>query len=182
VKITSQNPSPLVLNQPTGIVLGGIGFDNRTLKIKIEGDEIKSPVIQSNSIAFQYTAKKDKPRLIIYDEKDVEIVKYDLITAPAETDEDQPEETDEDQPASTVTVTGIAPDKLVIGQQIEITITGTGLDAVSVIKVSDEVIEEITKTDTSIKFNYTATTTDSAVVVGLGDKEKELFNKSIPVS
>jgi hypothetical protein len=86
IKITSQNPTALVLNKPTGIVLGGINFDNRKLKIKIEGEEIKSPVIQANSIAFQYTAIKDKPQLIIYDEKDVEVIKYDLITSPAETD------------------------------------------------------------------------------------------------
>jgi hypothetical protein len=82
-------------------------------------------------------------------------------------------------------VTGIAPDNLVLNKETEITITGTGLDTASVIKVWDVMIEDskiIKKTDTPIKFNHTAKVAGSAVVVGLDDNETELFSKSIPVS
>ncbi|MGC4103096.1 IPT/TIG domain-containing protein [Ferruginibacter sp.] len=81
VKITSCNPATLPLNQAVNVVLSGTGFDNRVLKLKIDGTEIANFTTQPNSIVFNYTATTAKPQLIIYDEKNTELVRFELSAA-----------------------------------------------------------------------------------------------------
>lgn len=173
VKITSTNPKSLPLNKEAAIVLSGIGFDSRTLKFTIDGEEITGAVIQPNSIAFTYKATKEKPQLIVYDEKGVELLKYDLIA------------TDETAiPAPIVTVTGIAPASFPVNTATEITIDGTGLDTAElVIKVADAEIPNanISISTTAVKFNYTAATVGPISIVVIDDKATELYNGELTV-
>jgi hypothetical protein len=172
LKITSITPARLPLDQEIDVVVSGVGFENRILKIKIDGEEIKEAVIQPNSIVFKYKAGKDKPKpqLIIYDDKGVEITKYDLLTISA------------DEPATTVSVTDISPVTLVVNTETEINITGMGLDtATLVIKAGDNTIpdSDIIKTADSIKFKYLATAAGNIDFVVLDDKGNELIKKTI---
>jgi hypothetical protein len=172
LKITSTNPAILPLNTETEIVISGMGFGGRTLKLKIEGEEIKGAIINPNSIVFKYTATKDKPQLFIYDEKGVEICKHEFVTSG----------TNAPQPAI---VTDITPANLTINTATEITIAGTGLDtATLVVKVEGAIIPDagITKTAGTIKFSHTAAAAGNIAVVVEDDKGTVLLNKTITVA
>ena len=174
VKITSTIPEVLPLNDETQIVLSGSGFGNRTLKLSIDGEEISNALIQPNAIVFKYKAIKEKSQFIIYDEKGVEITKYELIAA---------NKTEEQPP--TATVTAITPDSITVNVATEIIIAGTGLNTAKlVIKVDEAVIAEteLTKSADSIKFSYTTIAAGNIVVRVLNAKDEEVFNKSITVT
>jgi hypothetical protein len=173
LKITSTNPAKLPLNAETEVVVSGFGFDNRTLKLKIDAEEISGAVIKPNSIVFKYTATKVKPQLVIYDEKGVEIIKYDLLT------------TGTDVATNPVTVTDIAPASLTVNVASEITITGTGLDTASLtIRADDTEIDQsgITKTESNIKFNYTASAAGDIIFVVLDEEGNVMITKTITVT
>ena len=173
IKITSTNPAKLPLNIETEVVVSGFGFDNRTLILKIDGEEISGAEIKPNSIVFKYTAAKVKPQLVIYDEKGVEIIKYDLLT------------TGTDEAASTVTVSDITPASLTVNVATEITITGTGLDSASLtIRADDTEIDQsgISKTADNIKFEYTASAAGDIIFEVLDAEGNELISKTITVT
>ena len=173
LKITSIYPAKLPLNTETEVVVSGFGFDNRTLKLKINGEEITGADVQSNSIVFKYTATKEKPQLVIYDENSVEIIKYDLLT------------TGTDVAASSVTVTDITPASLTVNVATEITITGTGLDSAALtIRAGETEIDQasMTKTAGNIKFNYTAIVAEDIIFEVLDAEGNELITKTITVT
>ena len=171
LKITSVYPAVLPLGKETEVIVSGIGFDSRTLKLKIDTEDITGAVVLPNSIVFKCTATTDKPVLFIYDEKGVEVAKYDLKAEGATT------------PLTTPTVTDIAADNLTANTAGEITITGTGLDtAVLVIKVNGTQIADtdvVSKAADTVKFNYTATAAGDVAVSVTDDKGTELMNKTL---
>lgn len=170
VKITSVHPVILEMNVETELVISGIGFENRTIKIKIDGQDIKDPDIQPNAITFKYTATAEKPMMVLSDEKGAEIAKYELKVAPATT---------------AITVTGISPANLALNTPATISIVGTGLDTAGiVVKAGNDVIADadITKTATSISFSYKAATAGDLVVAVTDASGNALSSQTITVA
>ncbi len=151
ITITSVSPDPLPLNLEVAMVISGEGFANRTLTIKIDGEEIEEVLVKPNALLFSYTALKEKPEMILYDEKNVEIIKYTLITETASTVQPIP---------ALVKVDTVDPATIVVGKQVIITINGSGLQADAiVVKMGDAVITNFTGSTTTITFTYTASET-----------------------
>lgn len=172
IKITSVNPKQLPLNIETAVVLSGSGFENRILKVEIDKQEIKDIEIQPNSFAFIYTATSLKPALVIYDEKGVELLKYDLITM-------------DSIPSTAIAITDISPIDLKLNKANDITITGTGLDStILTVKIGDTIVAEtdISKSSTSLKFSYTPLVAGDVIVVVKDGNDIELFNKTLMIS
>jgi IPT/TIG domain len=155
VKISDALPNPFPLNTPTQLVVTGEGFANRKFTVKINDVEIKDVVIKTNALVFNYEATAEKPILVLYDEKNAEVLKYTIITQSAAAP----------QPPAAPTVTSIAPATATVNTATPVTITGTGLtaagitvnitsttDATDTTAISDA---NLTKTDTTITFTYT---------------------------
>jgi hypothetical protein len=83
LKITSVSPETIPLNTETVIILSGVGFDNRIIKMKIGAEDIKDPDIKPNAITFKFKATTENPKVVLLDEKGAEIGSYDLKTTTA---------------------------------------------------------------------------------------------------
>jgi len=157
VKITDVIPSPLLLNTDTQLIISGEGFANRRLTVKINDQQIENVTIKPNALVFNYKADSATQKLVLYDEKNVEILTYD-ITVEAPPNVPTP-------PNAAPRVTDINPVTFTAGTAATVTITGTGLTAtgitVTITNVNDATNSitiadaDVTKTDTSITFNYT---------------------------
>ena len=172
VKITSVNPATIPLNVLTQIVISGIGFENRIIKIKINVDDIKDPEIKPNAITFMYTATAENPKLVLSDEKGTELASYDLVTSG----------TTNVPVAATVTVTDIQPDNLTLNALNLITITGTGLDTAGIaVSVDGNPIADadITKTATALTFNHTPPANGAIPVIVADANGNVLKTKSL---
>ncbi len=172
VKITSIHPKELPLNKETEVIVSGIGFDSCTLKLKIDTEEITDAEILANSIVFKCTVTAVKSVLFICDDKAVELTKYDLTAV------------DDTVSETAVPVTDITSGNLAVNAAGEITITGTGLDAITlIIKVNDAVLDNaniLSRTADEIKFRYIAAAAGDIVVLVEDDKGSTPFTKTLP--
>lgn len=190
VKISDTEPNPLPLNEKTKLVLTGVGFADRRFTVKINGEEVKGVSIRPNALVFEYEATSKDPELVLYDEKNVEVLKYIITTKEANTPTNPDPPTP--PPATAPTVTSIAPATATANTATPVTVTGTGLtaagisisitsttDATDTMAISDA---DMTKTDTSITFTYTPAKAGTYNMAVASSDGTALNNQDIVVS
>jgi hypothetical protein len=163
VKITDTVPNPLPLNKAMQLVVTGEGFANRKFTVKINGEEIKDVAIKPNALVFNYDAKADKPELILYDERSVEVLKYKIATSGSPTPTPAP---------ASPTVSAISAAPLTANTAATVTVTGTNLKAEGTkVAITDPsgtstpvADATLAKTDTAITFKYTPAVAGSYTV------------------